>query len=112
MRAAILACLILASSSNAMAQSQDEYSANARLPGCRGFVSQTPSDFHQGICFGTIVGVSKVLSTTQYLCTPVGVTMNQMIRVVIRWIEARPQRMHESFAGLAAEALLDAWPCR
>ena len=32
--------------------------------------------------------------------------------VIIRFIEARPTRMHQTFYVLAIEALEDAWPCR
>jgi Rap1a immunity proteins len=33
------------------------------------------------------------------------------VAVVIKYIEARPERMHEPFADLALEALKAAWPC-
>jgi Rap1a immunity proteins len=32
--------------------------------------------------------------------------------VVIKYIEARPERMHEQFGKLALEALTAAWPCK
>ncbi len=38
-------------------------------------------------------------------------TFLQILLVVVRFIEARPQRMDEAFVGLAFEALLEAWPC-
>jgi len=34
------------------------------------------------------------------------------VRVVVRYIEQRPGRMHENFLRLANEALTEAWPCR
>jgi hypothetical protein len=43
---------------------------------------------------------------------PVGVNNGQMVGVVVRYIEARPYRMHEPFLPLALEALFDAWACR
>jgi Rap1a immunity proteins len=54
------------------------------------------------------------------VCQPTGVpfqsldmaTFNQMLRVVITHIEARPQRQHEDFVPLAIEALRAAWPCK
>jgi hypothetical protein len=36
----------------------------------------------------------------------------QFASVVVPYIEARPQGMHEAFMLLALEALRDAWPCR
>jgi hypothetical protein len=41
-----------------------------------------------------------------------GVTNTQIVRVVVVYIERRPQRMHENFKDLVLEALHDAWPCR
>jgi hypothetical protein len=38
-------------------------------------------------------------------------TLNQQVKVVISYIEARPARMHEPFRDLALEALRAAWPC-
>ena len=34
------------------------------------------------------------------------------VRVVIKYIEARPERMQEPFGTLALEALEEAWPCK
>jgi hypothetical protein len=34
------------------------------------------------------------------------------MRVVVAYIEKRPERMHEPLADLAIEALQQAWPCR
>jgi hypothetical protein len=45
------------------------------------------------------------------VCTPDGGTNEQIIRVIIKYIEARPARMHESFLRLALEAMVEAWPC-
>jgi hypothetical protein len=54
------------------------------------------------------------------ICQPTGVpfrsldmvTFSQMLRVVIVYIEARPQQQHEDFVPLANEALTAAWPCK
>jgi hypothetical protein len=37
---------------------------------------------------------------------------NQLVRVVVAYIDQRPARLHESFLNLALEALTDAWPCQ
>jgi Rap1a immunity proteins len=39
-------------------------------------------------------------------------TNNQAVAVVIKYIEARPEMMHEQFGDLAFEALTAAWPCK
>jgi hypothetical protein len=43
---------------------------------------------------------------------PYGPTIDQFVKVVVAYIEARPARMHEQFEGLTIEALRAAWPCR
>jgi hypothetical protein len=43
---------------------------------------------------------------------PQGLTNNQAVAVVIKYIEARPERMHEPFGLLAMEAMKAAWPCK
>jgi len=40
------------------------------------------------------------------------VTTVQSVAVVVKYIEARPERMHELFGVLALEALTAAWPCK
>jgi Rap1a immunity proteins len=117
----ILGLLAIAVSVSSAAAQQDINSANFMLPHCKGFLSRqqsptSPSDaFEQGVCAGTITAfafVARVLPVQMRYCYPDGVTPSQMIPVVIKYIEARPARLHESFRELALEALRDAWPCR
>jgi Rap1a immunity proteins len=108
---------------------EDFTSTNYMLPECRhvldrlghdGFDRQgsIPSDgpFGGGYCMGQIHGFAFMLQRNPgpLWCAliPKGVTEGQMLMVVVRYIEARPNRMHESFDLLTAEALVDAWPCK
>ena len=36
----------------------------------------------------------------------------QTVRVVVQYIDSRPERMHEDFKKLALEAMKAAWPCK
>jgi Rap1a immunity proteins len=45
-------------------------------------------------------------------CVPDRSTVGQAVRVVVAYIDQRPERMHEYFEVLALEALRRAWPCR
>jgi hypothetical protein len=36
----------------------------------------------------------------------------EVVRVVVEYIHARPERMDERFTTLALEALRGAWPCK
>jgi hypothetical protein len=88
----------------------DRNSANYIVPGCRA-VKDT---YEVGICHGTLEGI-RFMGTPplgKLFCPPENVVLGQLVRVVVNYIDARPQRMHESFKALAGEALLAAWPCK
>jgi hypothetical protein len=101
--------------------------ANVILPGCRAFVDRNSRDnlMLQGFCVGTVNGIAFATGALREfpplnddvrreLCSngPDTATNDQLVRIVIAYIEARPERMHEPFERLAAEALVAAWPCR
>jgi hypothetical protein len=88
---------------NAAAAEPDIYSANYTLPGCR----ERGSPFKAGLCYGNINGLSFFLK-----CIPVPVSNAQKALVVVAYIDARPERLHEDFRQLALEALQAAWPCK
>jgi len=58
-------------------------------------------------CAGLINGLSAPVG----VCPPVGVTPEQVLRVVVQYIDQRPARTNESFKLLVTEAMRDAWPC-
>jgi hypothetical protein len=114
------------------APAEDNRSANEMMPGCRAFANRRPPPpgdmFPQACCAGIVRGLSSAgvwaggverdaRSTTtpsaemaymrRYLCLdiPDEVTINQQVRVVVAYIDARPARLHEFFDFLAFEAL-------
>jgi hypothetical protein len=88
------------------------------LPRCRAFVNNVASDspLVQGFCEGVVFGVGVMLEQPRLpnrcVDIPSDVSYRQLVLVVVRYIEARPNRMHEAFVILARDALIDAWPCR
>jgi hypothetical protein len=104
--------------------------AEAQIPimrGCRSLGSDStiddPTDsFLAGICAGTIDALAYEASMlklssapaphAEVFCIPKETKIDQQIRVVVKYIEARPERMHERFALLALLALIEAWPCK
>ena len=86
-----------------------EQTANYLLPNCE---DQALQDFRRGWCVGVIYALVGVLIESKYICVPDGATESQARRVVVRYISARPERMHEPFLSLASEAIRDAWPCK
>jgi hypothetical protein len=68
--------------------------------------------FRYGVCLGEVVGVWHAAAWSGWVCSPPGAINDEAVRIVIQYIDARPARLHEDFALLAAEALKVAWPCR
>ena len=104
----VVAALMLTGGS---ALAEDRNSANFMMPSCRKLLTNDNSEpYLQGICYGIIktlffMGGGK--------CAPSGVvTVSQINRVVVQYIDARPARMHEDFRDLALEAMKAAWPCK
>jgi hypothetical protein len=120
MRAFIIsASLVLASAPGGGENAQKAYSANSRVPGCHGFLDNAGPLFPAGQCDGLVEGIvigiemrSMELKAPLPFCIPKAATNSQMVRVVVQYIEQRPQRMHEQFTKLAYEALKEAWPCK
>jgi hypothetical protein len=112
MRALLVAALLVWAGQAAGAE--DDNSANYLLPACRASVDTNYKHdlFIQGACAGMITGIRDMLHHSKVICSPDKATNGQAIRVVIQYIEARPERMHERFSLLAREALIAAWPCR
>ena len=108
------ACIALLSvpPDNAMAQKQPAPPANANsvMDGCRAINSR--NNFHdlflQGWCAGV---VSALTDYSGGVCAPEYSTVQQGVRVVVAYIDARPARQNETFNKLALEALKEAWPC-
>jgi Rap1a immunity proteins len=91
------------------ASAEDMNDANSILPGCKGTLGTQM--WEQGRCAGFIEGLRYGVGGRDF-CPLNGVTTVQSVAVVVKYIEARPQRMHEDFGKLAIEALKAAWPCK
>jgi hypothetical protein len=101
----IIAALTL---SGGAAFAEDTGSATYMMRGCREALA-TPKDSALSVlCVGEIDGLGFGSRT----CFATGVTVEQMTRVVVQYIDARPARMHEDFRKLALEAMTAAWPCK
>jgi Rap1a immunity proteins len=103
---AILVALTVPASAQGSAQS----SANEMLSGCKGLISDKTPPLREALRQGRCAGL--VYARSVFLCVPEGAMPEQGVRVVIKYIEARPERMHEPFGKLALEALEEAWPCK
>jgi Rap1a immunity proteins len=106
---------------SALAQ-EDKDSANYMLRYCRATVNNEaltrPADAAiEGMCVGIIDAIGFMMSEfppqekEKSSCPPSKVKLEQIVRAVVRYIEARPERMQENFKILVIEAFHDAWPC-
>jgi Rap1a immunity proteins len=106
----LAACITMLSVTGHAQSSAD--SANEVMKGCRAFIDLRLSEiFYQGICSGAVMALLQFDSSFG-ICFPGDSTVNQAVRVVVAYIDAKPARLHENFNRLALEALKDAWPCK
>jgi hypothetical protein len=110
----LAACLALTPD---VAMSQDPYSANAVLRGCRlnpGEAATTPIDVYDfAFCSGEVIALIQISDALQNpICMPREATVDQAKQVILQYLDKVPERIHEGFALLAVEALRHAWPCK
>jgi hypothetical protein len=70
-----------------------------------------PPNYPEGRCMGIIEGMLEVLVAFGKVCPPRETPMIDFEGTVVAYIEAHPERMQESFASLAYDALVTKWPC-
>jgi Rap1a immunity proteins len=97
---------------------RDIYSANMMLPLCKKSIGEAAQAniADAGYCAGLTDMLASLgrRADESMGCwdTPPHSTIGQRVTVVVRYIEARPARMHEPYIDLAIEALRNAWPCK
>ena len=68
-------------------------------------------DYLRGFLDGFTMG-QLARGATEVLCFPEGVNAGQMVRVVAKWFQDHPARLHEPAYGLVFTALRDASSCQ
>ena len=122
MRIAIICGALALSVMTAGAAEIDTESANYVLLGCKALLAITEGremlDASSALGAGYCMGVLKTLPEIYFWrdkCSiqfPGIFSVQQMTLIVVRYIEAHPERMNMPFLILAEDALRDAWPCR
>ncbi len=105
---AILLCLL---AGRVAAQSADTTSGNFMLPHCETSNLKDPLYWY---CQGMLAGMGLFgpsLPEDMRFCPPEKVTNKQARRVVIKFLNAHPESLHQDFKELAHRALREAWPC-
>lgn len=121
-RSAFAFALSVALSSPSVAASTN-MTGNAMMKDCqfadeifsaRGPMDRSDGDwFGAGVCVGIIYEMVAVASSlpNSKICFPHGVSNDQIIKVILRFLRAHPERLHEDFRILSMVAALQAWPC-
>src|SRR5262245_13600595 len=105
----IIACLQFACGT--LQAAERTYTANDLLQDCKNSLLERVAltrPFYSGLCMGLVSGVHYIDAKS---CAPEDTTPSQLIRVVLAYIEVRPQRMNDEFMPLVVEALRSTWPC-
>jgi hypothetical protein len=90
------------------ASATDFPSANEMLPGCRAYVNGATDSQQTEPCVGVVNG--EIYDPVA--CKPEGVTADQIIRVVVQYMDSRPARLNEDFYDFMLEAVRKTWPCK
>ena len=85
--------------------------AKAFLHGCKDFVAGR-STFFGGRCAGAVDILNAFNAERKAFCPPAATNNLQRVRIIVAFIEARPDRANEDFSVLANEAMAQAWPCK
>ena len=94
------------------AASAQDVSANAMMPGCRDLMNASERNgSEQAKCLGIVRTMHYFARYYFGACNPDGATVGETLRVIVSYVDQRPERVHERFEDLALEAILEAWPC-
>ena len=83
------------------------------LMGCRALVENAPTGdmMQMGACAGAVSAAVDISRTLRRACPPAGGAVIDAARVVIMFVDERPERKNDEFGPLALLALGDRWPC-
>ena len=133
---ALLLCLscsvlLIATAANPQQPAQEPISTSglAMLKDCSAELEglnvtpKTVDDLIRGLnganCAGRVLGFSDGYFEGQLhaggrldYCPPGGMTTEQLVRVVVKYLSDHPAELHEHWSGLTRTALIQAFPCR
>jgi len=87
------------------------YTAEFYLPGCKDFIAGQ-SNFLGGRCVGAVEVLDALSQDTKAFCAPEAANNLERVRIIVAYIDTRPERKKEDFRLLANEAMAKAWPCK
>jgi hypothetical protein len=102
---------VVTSTAHAGSPAASAYRAEVYLSGCKDFIAGRPN-FQGGRCVGAVEVLEDLSEDTKLFCSPAAINNLERVRVIVAYIEAKPERMKEDFRLLANEAMAKAWPCK
>lgn len=118
----ILATVALCLTASVNAQGDSIRNGNLLLQACSPLIQsmdtigQAPNTFEAGYCLGivgAIVDISNSSTEAVYhSCLPKGMTAGQGVRIVTKYLQSNPDKLHILDSALVFLALKDAFPCK
>jgi hypothetical protein len=89
------------------------WTGNDLLTMCQDTNPQNPT-ISKGMCLGYVTGAYETYSETlpQIACTGNGVTGQQLMDIVVKFLLLNPEKRNKGAALLVGAALADAFPCQ
>ena len=118
-----VALIGLLGSSGAMA-ADPRFDGNELLEECQQYIKAIDGEksfdgLKAGICGGFVAGVRNTVSffnenlkKDERHCIPANVTNGQLVRVVVKSLQDKPQMLHMERTGLVWIAIRNAYPCK
>lgn len=54
---------------------------------------------------------TMMMKSSSMTCIPKEVNMEQMVRILVKWLRDHPERLHEAYTILTTDAFQDGFPC-
>lgn len=102
---------------------EETYTTGNQLkPACAAHTAVTPPDrgeaLKAGVCIGFIDGwlqlammLKPPLVSQELFCPPKGVTNQQVIDIVVKYMNDHPEKLHQPAAQILYDAISDSFPC-
>ena len=114
----VIAFLALLIAFPAVADDKADLSASRIAPGCEKLIQTNGTGvsaddaYAIGRCVGMLIVLHDMGPALHVFCTPKPTSINQLAKVVMKFIDAYPERLHETFDVLAFEGLAASFPCK
>jgi len=118
MKTLLLTCLLASLSLICFAQSSD-VDGNQLLEHCSAYQKArdnppitTKEQVSAGFCLGYMSAIADSNASEQHFCAHPNATIEQLARVVLKWLRDNPEKLHLNAGVVSYTALHAAFPCK